>query len=235
MLEGAAKVGLKVELRVNLDRRMAIARAHTATHMLHYVLRKVLGEHALQSGSLVEPDRLRFDFAHFSGLTAEERTRIEEGVVCVALENLELRTEEKSLEDARAAGATALFGEKYGERVRMVQIGGVSKELCGGTHLTSSGAIGDFVIVTEGSVGAGQRRIEALTGAEAHRFLAKQRELLHEVAARLACQPQDVPERVEGLQNEIKAAQKEAARLQQKTAGAMSGDLLASGRKTSAA
>jgi len=226
VVQGTAQVGQEVSLRVNRERRIAIARAHTATHMLHYVLRRVLGEHALQSGSLVEPDRLRFDFAHFSALTPEERERIEQGVVEVSLENLELRTEEKNLEEARAAGAVALFGEKYGERVRMVQIGGVSKELCGGTHLGSSGAIGDFVIVSEGSIGAGLRRIEALTGAEAHAYLSRQRELLNQTAALLACQPQDVPARVEGLQAEVRAAQKETSRLQQKTAGALAGDLV---------
>ena len=226
VIEGTVRVRQTVSLRVDHGRRTAIARAHTATHMLHYVLRKVLGEHALQSGSLVEPDRLRFDFAHFSSLTPEERRRIEEGVMTVALENLELQTEEKSLEEARAAGAVALFGEKYGERVRMVQIGGVSKELCGGTHLTSSGAIGNFAIVSEGSVGAGLRRIEAFTGAEAHTFLSRQRDLLQEAAELMSCQPQDVPERLQTLQAEVRAAQKEAARLQQKTAGALAGDLL---------
>jgi alanyl-tRNA synthetase len=227
VVEGAVKTGLGVSLRVDMARREAIARAHTATHMLHCVLRRTLGEHALQSGSLVEPDRLRFDFAHFSALTSEQRAQIEEGVVRLALENLDLLTEEKTLEEARALGATALFGEKYGEQVRVVQIGDISMELCGGTHLGNTGAIGDFVIVSEGSIGAGLRRLEALTGAEAHAFLARQRELLHEVAARLNCQPQEVAERLETLQAELRAAHKEIARLQQKTAGALAGDLVA--------
>ena len=227
VIEGEVKAGQEVFLRVDRRRRAAIARAHTATHMLHHALRQTLGEHALQSGSLVEPDRLRFDFAHFSALTPEERKQIEEGVVQLALEDLDLRVEEMTPEEARARGATALFGEKYGERVRMVQIGDVSKELCGGTHLGRSGAIGDFVIVSEGSIGAGLRRLEALTGAEVHAFLVRQREALAEAATRLNCQPQDVPERLEALHAELRAAHKKIARLQQKTAGALAGDLVA--------
>jgi alanyl-tRNA synthetase len=224
--EGVVRRGMRLSLRVDAARRQAIARAHTATHLLHYVLHEVLGEHALQSGSLVEADRLRFDFAHFSALTPEERTRIEEGVVALALRDLPLDTEVTSLESARAMGATALFGEKYGERVRVVRIGDVSMELCGGTHLSRSAAVGDFIIVSEGSIGTGLRRIEALTGQEAHAYAARQREALAAAAEALHCPPQEVAGRLSGLQEEVRQAQREIARLQQKRAGALAGDLV---------
>jgi alanyl-tRNA synthetase len=224
--EGVVRRGMRLSMRVDAARRQAVARAHTATHLLHYVLRSVLGEHALQSGSLVEADRLRFDFAHFSALTPEERARIEEGVVALALRDLPLDTQVTSLEDARAMGATALFGEKYGERVRVVRIGDVSMELCGGTHLPRSSGVGDFVIVSEGSIGTGLRRIEALTGEEAHAYAARQREALAAAAEALHCPPQEVPERLSALQEEVRQAQREISRLQQKRAGALAGDLL---------
>jgi len=222
---GEIVVGQRVHAKVDRARRQAIARAHTATHLLHHVLRQVLGEHALQSGSLVEADRLRFDFAHFAALTAQERRRIEDGVAALALQDEALVTREMSLEEARAAGAIALFGEKYGERVRVVQIGEFSKELCGGTHLPRSSAIGGFAIVSEGSIGAGLRRIEAVTGAEAQALMARQRELLAVAAEALHTAFEMVPERVQALQEELRRAQREIARLQQKSAGALAADL----------
>jgi alanyl-tRNA synthetase len=222
---GELKVGQRVRAGVDEARRQAIARAHTATHLLHHVLRQVLGEHAVQSGSLVDADRLRFDFAHFSALTPEERRQIEDGVVAVALEDYELSSDEMDLDDARRAGATALFGEKYGERVRVVRIGEFSKELCGGTHLPRSSAIGDFAIVSEGSIGAGLRRIEAVTGKEAHALAVQRGAMLDTAAQAVRCTPEDLPERVAALQSELRRAQREVARVQQRSAGALADEL----------
>ncbi len=225
---GTIKMGQKVTLIVDAGRRQAIARAHTATHLLHHALRTVLGDHALQHGSLVDADRLRFDFSHFAALTPEERRQIEELVIARSLQDNPLAVQEMSLEEARAMGATALFGEKYGERVRVVMIGDFSKELCGGTHLPRASAIGGFAIVSEGSIGAGLRRIEAVTGEEASALAARQRELLHGLAESLGAKPEELPSRIESLQAELRRAEREVGRLQQKSASALAGDLAAS-------
>ncbi len=225
-LQGELRVGQRVTARVDASRRQAIARAHTATHLLHYVLREVLGEHAVQSGSLVDADRLRFDFAHFAALTEEELERIEGRVLDLALRNDALLTEEMSLQEARAAGAVALFGEKYGERVRVVQIGDYSKELCGGTHLAGVSAIGGFAVLSEGSIGAGLRRIEALTGKEAQALAARRRRLLTAAANALKCRQEDLPDRVGLLQAELRQAQRDIARLQQRSAGKLAERLI---------
>jgi len=224
--KGMLEPGMGVKARVDEARREAIARAHTATHLLHHMLRDVLGEHAVQSGSLVDADRLRFDFAHFSAVTAEERRRIEEGVLALALEDAEMVTQEMSLGAARELGAMALFGEKYGDQVRVVQIGEFSKELCGGTHLAHAGAIGGFAIVSEGSIGAGLRRIEAVTGREAQALAMRQREILETAASALKCRPEEVAARIEALQSEARKREREVNRLQKKGAGEIAGDLL---------
>jgi len=226
VLKGELRKGQVVTATVDRRRHQAIARAHTATHLLHHMLRKVLGDHALQSGSLVEPDRLRFDFAHFAALTDDQRRRIEEGVLALSLQDCELVCREMSLAEARAMGATALFGEKYGERVRVVQIGDFSKELCGGTHLPRASAIGGLSIISETSIGAGLRRIEAVTGKEAHALAARQRALLAAAAEALKCRPEEAPARIEALHDELRQAQREMARLQQRSAGALAADLL---------
>jgi alanyl-tRNA synthetase len=225
--KGQLRVGQSVTARVDEGRRQAIARAHTATHLLHHALREVLGEHAVQSGSLVDADRLRFDFAHFSALTDEERQRIEEGVLELALQDSALSAQEMSLSDAQDMGAIALFGEKYGERVRVVQIGEFSKELCGGTHLDRAASIGGFFILSESSIGAGLRRIEALTGKEAQALAARQREVLEQSAQQLKCRPEEIAARVRALQREIREKQREISRLQRADAGEAAGDLTA--------
>lgn len=207
---GEVKVGARVGARVDEARRRAIARAHTATHLLHHVLRSVLGEHAVQSGSLVDADRLRFDFAHFSALTEEERRKIEEGVLELALRDDELSCEETSLSEAREMGAMALFGEKYGEQVRVVCIGEFSRELCGGTHLVHASAIGGFAIVSEGSIGAGLRRIEAVTGREARALARRDRQLVEEVIEVLKCQPGPaIITAIQALQNRLASAERD--------------------------
>ena len=206
--QGELRPGQSVAARVDEERRRAIARAHTATHLLHHVLRQVLGEHAVQSGSLVDADRLRFDFAHFSALTDEERQRIEEGVLELALQDSELSAQEMSWRDAQDMGAIALFGEKYGERVRVVQIGDFSKELCGGTHLVHAGSIGGFFVMSETSIGAGLRRIEAITGREAQALAVRHRHLLGEAAQALQCRLEYIPARLEALGDEVRSSRR---------------------------
>jgi alanyl-tRNA synthetase len=169
--------GKTVLLSVNRNRREAIQRAHTATHLMHAALKRVLGEHANQTGSLVEPDKFRFDLTHFAAVTPDELHEIERIVNEKIGEKVPVATEEKSIEDAKADGATALFGEKYGETVRVVSVGGFSKELCGGTHVKNTAEVGLFKISSEGSIQAGVRRIEAVTGHKAEEY-AKEREKL---------------------------------------------------------
>ena len=163
-IEGEIKVGEKVSLVVDGQRRAAIMRNHTATHLLQQALRSVLGEHVEQRGSLVQADRLRFDFTHFSGMTPEELRKVEDEVNEKILEGIAVETEEMSISKAREKGAMALFGEKYGEFVRVVGIGDYSTELCGGCHLTNTAKAGSFKITSEGGIAAGIRRIEAVTG-----------------------------------------------------------------------
>ena len=179
---GSISVGDVVNAEVDAKRRMAIARSHTATHLLHAALRKVLGEHALQSGSVVEPDRLRFDFSHFQAVTPEELRCIEDLVNEWILEDIRADVLVTSIEDARKMGATALFGEKYGESVRVVRIGDVSMELCGGTHLCNTSCVGSFKIVSESSIGAGLRRVEAVTGLGVMRYVHELEDRLREIA-----------------------------------------------------
>ena len=166
---GSMTVEQTAEAEIDIDRRRAIMRAHSATHLLHAALREVLGDHVHQAGSLVEPDRLRFDFTHFSAVSAEELSRVSEIVTAAILEGHDVTVKEMSIEDARATGAVALFGEKYGDTVRVVDMSGASTELCGGTHLDNTAKVGPFRILSESSVASGVRRIEAVTGKSVHR------------------------------------------------------------------
>lgn len=205
---GRLSVGDRVSAVVDEARRRATARNHTATHLLHKALKMVLGEHANQAGSLVAPDRLRFDFTHFEGLSRDEVSRIEEIVNERIIEDIPVTWRETDLSTAIAQGATALFGEKYGDRVRVVSIGDFSKELCGGTHVKRTGEIGPFVIVSEGSVGSGIRRIEALTGFAA---LSRMRQSLHtvsEVASALRTDVANVVGRLEEVMDDLKEVRK---------------------------
>ena len=216
--EGTLSVAQTVTATVNCARRTALGRAHTATHLIHAALKQVLGPHANQAGSLVEPDRLRFDFSHFSALSKDELKRIEELVNDQILESLPVVSEEMTLDDARSKGATALFGEKYGNSVRVVSMGDFSLELCGGTHHSNSASIGLCLVLGESGIGAGLRRIEAVTGREAHIRLREREGLLQHLADELKTSPEEAPRRLEYVIQQGKDAERESARLHSKLA-----------------
>jgi alanyl-tRNA synthetase len=198
--------------------RDATRRNHTATHLLHAALRQVLGPHVKQAGSLVAPDRLRFDFVHVSAVTREQSLEIERIVNEQILRNTPVQTDVKNTQEAIAAGAMALFGEKYGDRVRVVSIPDFSVELCGGTHVRATGDIGLFVIVAEGGVAAGVRRIEAITGLDSLTSFQRQRDELGALSGALNARPGDLVARISALQDELKSAKKEAQILKVKQA-----------------
>jgi alanyl-tRNA synthetase len=198
--------------------RDATRRNHTATHLLHAALRTVLGPHVKQAGSLVAPDRLRFDFVHFNAVTREQQLEIERIVNEQVLKNTPVQTEVKNTQDAIAAGAMALFGEKYGDKVRVVSIPGFSQELCGGTHVRATGDIGLFVIVSEGGVAAGVRRIEAITGLESWKAFQRDRDELLQTAAALNARPGDLVSRIGSLQDENKRLGRELQQAKMKAA-----------------
>ena len=218
LTRGSLGLGVVVRAVVECESRQALARAHTATHILHATLRQVLGSHVRQAGSLVQPDRLRFDFSHFAALTTPELAAIEEAVNAHLLANLPVAGRDMSLETAKAQGATALFGEKYGDMVRVVSMGDVSAELCGGIHLESTAAVGLCLLLGEGGIGAGLRRIEAVTGREAYRHLKERLAILGSLADSLRTTPEEAPRRLEAMLDESKEATREAARLQTKLA-----------------
>jgi len=217
VVEGRPRVGDAAEARVDRERRMGIARNHTATHLLHRELRRVLGEHVFQAGSLVAPDRLRFDFTHPDPLTPEQIEAINAGVYAAILADYPVQPEHKPYQEAVAEGAMALFGEKYGDVVRVIRIGGngrpFSMELCGGTHLRRTGEIGFFRIVSESSVGAGLRRIEAVTGWGAYRFVEERLTVLEEAATALDCSPDEVGQRAQELHAALQESRRTLARL----------------------
>jgi alanyl-tRNA synthetase len=207
--EGKLAVGDPVHLKVDEVLRRDTQLNHTATHILHAVLRRILGDHVKQAGSMVAPDRLRFDFTHFTGLSPDEIVEIERLVNDEIRNNHALHVHVMDLEEALRTGAMALFEEKYGDRVRLVEIPGFSRELCGGTHTHRTGDIGLFVIVQETSVAAGVRRIEALTGRHALNYLRKQQGLLQQTAYLLKTAPAEVLERVEKLLAQQKEHERE--------------------------
>jgi alanyl-tRNA synthetase len=207
---GTIHEGDRVRLIVDAARRRDIMRNHTATHLLHRALREILGDHARQAGSLVAPDRLRFDFVHPRALSPEERARIEARVNEQVLAGLPVRTAVMPYRDAVAAGAVALFGEKYGDEVRVVSIDGYSRELCGGTHVGTTSEIGFFLVVAEGSVGAGIRRIDAVTGRAAVARAQEAEASLRAAADALGVQPGEIPARLRQLVERVHALEREA-------------------------
>lgn len=204
---------------IDTGRRAGIRRAHTATHLLHSALRRHLGPHVAQAGSLVEPDRLRFDFSHFEAVKPLELCAIERTVQENVLAAHPVGTGVTTVGEALAAGAIALFGEKYAEQVRMVSIGDVSKELCGGTHLATTGEVGPFVIVSESSVAAGTRRVEALTGLAAADFVRSERDTLHAVATGLGGPAGEVLARLGALQETVRELRKQVQELKRRGSG----------------
>ena len=205
---GTLKVGDTVSVKVCQKRRAAVSRAHSATHLLHSALRRVLGEHVHQAGSLVEPDVLRFDFTHYTAITPEELRAVEDLVNEAALSGLEVSTVEMSVEDAKKSGATALFGEKYGSSVRVVSMGDFSRELCGGTHLDNTAKVGAFCIVSEGSVASGVRRIEAYTGMKSLELLRSSIDTLETLSAQFKSRPDMLLERVKQQAEELREAKR---------------------------
>ena len=223
VVEGQPRVSARCIAQVDGERRLDIMRNHTATHLLHAVLRKVLGAHVQQRGSLVAPDRLRFDFSHDQPITRDELDTIEREINEAILANMPVRAVWKDLASARAEGAMALFGEKYGDRVRTINImqdesDRFSYELCGGTHVEQTGVIGPFVITSEGSVAQGIRRIEALTGRGAEAYIRRHLHQLDEAAARLGTTAESVAPRVNALLDDLKEQQSENARLRRQLA-----------------
>jgi alanyl-tRNA synthetase len=213
---GRVKEGMPAVLQVDGERRRAIALNHTATHLMQAVLREVLGDHVHQAGSLVSPDRLRFDFTHFAAMKREELERVEALVNQKIRENLKLETKIMDAEEALQTGAMALFGEKYGEKVRVVMISDFSLELCGGTHSSRTGDIGLFKIVSESGVAAGVRRIEALTGEGAYRFIKEEEKELLEIASSLKCVPGELPAKIERLLERQRELERELSSFQDK-------------------
>ncbi len=213
---GSVQTSDRLTLEVNPESRADTALNHTATHLLHAALHEVLGDHVKQAGSLVEPDRLRFDYTHFSPLSERERARIESLVNEKIRENIAVGTQEMSIDDALKEGAVALFGEKYGDAVRVVSVPGFSKELCGGTHINATGDIGLFKITYEGGIASGVRRIEAVTGRKAYETVQKGFETLGSLRSLLKAQPEEELARVKKLLDKNREMEKEIAGLKEK-------------------
>lgn len=207
--KGEIKVGERLTLAVDAERRLDISKNHTATHILHRALREVLGEHVKQAGSYVDNDRLRFDFSHFTGLTDAEISEVEADANRIVRQNLDVVTEELAQDEAVARGALAFFGDKYGDKVRMLSVGDYSRELCGGTHIKMTGEIGIIKIVSEGSVAAGVRRIEAVTGRGAEEYVKGLEDERNTLARLLKVSAVELPSKIEKLLSENKKLQKE--------------------------
>ncbi|WP_323017918.1 alanine--tRNA ligase [Castellaniella sp.] len=224
LTQGALSVGDTVQTQVDGQRRADTMRNHSATHLMHKALRQVLGDHVQQRGSLVDPDKTRFDFAHDAPMTPEQVAQVESIVNDEVLANQAVRTQHLSYDEAVAGGAMALFGEKYGDVVRVLDIG-FSRELCGGTHVARTGDIGLFKITAEGGVAAGIRRVEAITGRNALSWVQQTQGVLDHAAGLLKTQPAGVPERIQALQHQTRQIERELERLQDKLAAAAGSDL----------
>ena len=225
VLDGTVSVGETARLNVNEYRRALTANNHTATHLMQEALRRVLGSHVEQQGSYVDQERLRFDFTHFSPMTSEEIEEVEEIVNEQIHRALPVLTEEMSLDEAKKMGAMALFGEKYGERVRVVEVGDFSTELCGGTHVDNTKDIIAFKIISESGIAAGVRRIEAMTSVGLINHLSESYEMVHRVASHLKSKPAEIDDKVVRLQEEVRTLQKENEKLKAKLAKDAAGDV----------
>ena len=216
VFRGSIKKGDAITLQVDTITRQNTALNHTSTHLLHAALKAVLGDHVKQAGSLVTPDRLRFDYSHFSPLAEKEKSRIESIVNEEIRKNTDVLTQEKSIQEALDDGATALFGEKYGDSVRVVSVPGFSKELCGGTHISATGDVGIFKIISEGSVASGVRRIEAITGSAALEKIQEDSQSLGEIRSILKSQPKEETSRIQKLINKNRELEKKIQSLKEK-------------------
>jgi alanyl-tRNA synthetase len=217
VINGKFKVGDTVIASVNKDRRLSVARNHTATHLLQAALRKVLGEHVQQQGSFVGEERLRFDFTHFKALEKQELDRVEEVVNNFILNNDSLNIETMTLEKAKETGALAFFAEKYDETVRVVKIGNYSKELCAGTHLSNTGEIGLFKIISESAIAQGIRRIEATTGTFAYKLIKQREEVLEGASQVLKSDTANLIPRIDKLSSYVKELEKKMISLKLKS------------------
>jgi len=227
VIEGSINSGDTVEVSIDKVNRASVARNHTATHLLHKALKDVLGNHVEQAGSDVSANRLRFDFTHFTPVTEDELQKVEKMINDKILESLDLDVSEKTIEEAKEAGAVALFGEKYGDKVRVVNIDGYSIELCGGTHVKNTSQIGSFKILSENGIAAGVRRIEAVTGHEALNYYQKQENRIKEVSTLFKDTPDNIVKKSESFIKQFKDLKSELERLNSKMAGGMLEDLLA--------
>ena len=227
---GTIKKDQKVSLKVETDRRASICKNHTATHMLHEALKEVVGKHVNQAGSYVDDERLRFDFAHFKGLTEEELEKVETLVNRKIMEVFGVNTNLMTIEEAKNSGAMALFDDKYGDKVRVVSIGEFSKELCGGTHVKNAGEIGLFKIVGESGVAAGMRRIEAVTALNAMKYMEEKEKTLKEACNVLKCTEKDILKKIVSQSTEIKEKEKEILELKNKITSGAEGDILNSAK-----
>ncbi len=223
---GVVTVNDQVEAAVDRGNRSKIVKNHTATHLLHQALKDVLGTHVNQAGSLVQTDRLRFDFSHFGQITPEELEKIEKIVNEKIWDSIAVQIDYKNIEEAKAMGAMALFGEKYGKVVRVVQVGDYSLELCGGCHVENTSTIGLFKIVAEAGIGAGTRRIEAVTGQAAYQQLTEQLNILKDAASKLKTNPKDVGARIDTIQAELKQLQRDNESLAAKLSNIEAGNLV---------
>jgi len=226
IVEGTVNVGDSFIAKVDVERRARTVRNHSATHLMHKALREVLGGHVQQKGSLVNADRTRFDFAHTGPLTAEQIRKVEEIVNAEVLANAAAQAQVMAIDDAQKSGAMMLFGEKYGDQVRVLTIGS-SKELCGGTHVQRTGDIGVFKVVAESGVAAGIRRIEAVTGDNALAYLQSLEDTVDKVGATLKAQPDEIPARLGAVLDHVKALEKEIEKLKGKLASAQGDELVA--------
>ena len=227
VVEGEVALGNTCIAQINKQNRLSTARNHTATHLLHKSLRDTLGNHVEQAGSLVSRDRLRFDFTHFKPLTKEELNEIERKVNEVIWDSKDVVVTETDMDSAKKMGAMALFGEKYGDKVRVIKIGDYSTELCGGTHLENTSQIGMFKIVSEGGIAAGVRRIEAISGIKLYEHLMEKEEVLKEVESLLKVSEQDIAKRIKLNIKQIKELEKEISRLKNQISGESMQDYIA--------
>ncbi|MCM3042200.1 alanine--tRNA ligase [Paenibacillus motobuensis] len=225
VLSGELRTGAEVKAEVSGEMRRDIVKNHTATHLLHKALKETLGEHVNQAGSLVEPQRLRFDFSHLGSISAEELAVIERRVNEQIWNALDIIIRQMPIDEAKALGAMALFGEKYGDVVRVVKAGDYSLELCGGCHVNNTAEIGLFKLISESGIGSGVRRIEAVTGRGAYQFMEEQLDLLKQAGGLLKANITDVPKRVEALQHQLKELERENESLQGKLSSIEAGSL----------